>query len=83
MLIDEARRAFCPYCRLELIPPPRASGNCPHCGQKMYYRKVAGSDRRRLMTYVENVRNDEAWSRLHHERHGTVIDDHKESIWER
>ena len=32
--------AFCPYCGVELVPPPKASKKCPHCGQKIHRQTV-------------------------------------------
>jgi hypothetical protein len=55
--------AICPYCAVELVPPPKASKRCPHCGQKIHRRTVPGTDERRLMTEAEAAQNDTAWER--------------------
>ena len=57
--------AFCPYCGVELVPPPKASKKCPHCGQKIHRQTVAGTDERRLMTEAQAAENDKAWEPYH------------------
>lgn len=57
--------AFCPYCAVEIVPPPKASKRCPHCGQKIHRKTVAGTDERRLMTEAEVADNDKAWEPYH------------------
>lgn len=59
------RTALCPYCGAELVPPPKATKKCPHCGEKMHLKRAAGTVERRLMTEAEVAENDKAWERYH------------------
>ncbi len=57
--------ACCPYCAVAVEPPPRASQDCPACGQKMHLRRLAGTDERRLLTEADAATNAEAWEQYH------------------
>ncbi len=55
----------CPYCAVAVEPPPRATQDCPACGQTMHLKRLAGSDERRLLTGTDAADNDAAWKRYH------------------
>ena len=58
---------FCPYCAVAVEPPPRATQDCPACGQAMHLKRLAGTDERRLLTDADATDNDAAWQRYHQE----------------
>ena len=56
---------YCPYCAVAVEPPPRASQDCPACGQRMHLQRQAGTDERRLLTEADAAANAEAWEQYH------------------
>jgi hypothetical protein len=63
--------AYCPYCAVAVEPPPRATQDCPACGQRMHLKRLVGTAERHLLTETDAADNDAAWKRYHLETEAT------------
>ena len=55
---DSARPvSSCPYCGVEITPPPKATGKCPACGEKVVRAKRPGEEFATLFTIEQAEEN--------------------------
>lgn len=52
--------SLCPYCGIDITPPPKATGKCPICGEKVVMAKRPGEEVASLFTIDQAEKNKKA-----------------------
>lgn len=77
---------FCPYCGVEVEPPPKRQRRCPHCGETFRVRTWPWTEQRILVTESQVELVERAWTDRNIEqniRTSSTYIDVTASLWEK